>query len=131
MNCHHSIKTQSEKLKPLFDSQQTGMPVEWVRVHDLPDFVYFNHSAHVTRGIGCVSCHGRIDQMDESGVHQAEPLNMGWCLGCHRAPEQHLRPLKYITSMDWEPSEDQQVLGKRLAEEYNINPSIDCYTCHR
>jgi len=131
MNCHHAIKTQSEKLKPLFDSQQTGMPVEWVRVHDLPDFVYFNHSAHVTRGIGCVSCHGRIDQMDETGVSQAEPLNMGWCLGCHRAPEQHLRPLKYITSMDWEPSEDQQVLGKRLAEEYNINPSIDCYTCHR
>jgi hypothetical protein len=131
MNCHHSIKTASDKLKALRDSDETGMPVEWVRVHDLPDFVYFDHSAHVTRGIGCVSCHGRIDQMDESGVHQDQPLNMGWCLECHRAPEQNLRPLEYITSMDWQPAEDQLELGRRLAEEFNIHPSIDCSTCHR
>jgi hypothetical protein len=95
MNCHHAIKTASEKLQPVRDSQETGLPVEWVRVHDLPDFVYFDHSAHVTRGIGCVSCHGRIDQMDEAGVYQAQPLNMGWCLDCHRDPRQHLRPREY------------------------------------
>jgi hypothetical protein len=91
MNCHDKIKTDSEKLAPLRDSYETGMPIEWVRIHDLPDFSYFDHSAHVTRGVGCVSCHGRVDLMEV--VRQEEPLSMGWCLDCHRNPEPELRPL--------------------------------------
>src|SRR5688572_20639828 len=87
MNCHARVKTASPKLEPVRQSWETGMPVEWNKVHDLPDYVYFNHSAHVTRGIGCVSCHGRIDEMEI--VFQHEELSMGWCLDCHRAPENH------------------------------------------
>jgi hypothetical protein len=131
MNCHSSIKKESDLLQPVRDSFESGLPVEWVRVHDLPDFAYFDHSAHVTRGIGCVSCHGRVDQMAEAGVYQAKPLNMGWCLECHRAPEDFLRPREYVTSMDWQPAEDQAALGLKLAEEFDIKPSTDCSTCHR
>jgi hypothetical protein len=104
-------------------------PIEWVKVNRLPDFVYFNHSAHVTRGIGCVSCHGRVDQMDV--VYQQETLSMGWCITCHRTPELHLRPKDKVTQMDWKPEGDQRTLGKKLREEGKINPSTDCSTCHR
>src|SRR5689334_6296483 len=82
MNCHKSVHTKSEKLAPVRESYETGSAVEWIKVHDLPDYVYFNHSAHVTRGVGCVTCHGRIDQMEV--VYQHEPLSMSWCLTCHR-----------------------------------------------
>jgi menaquinone reductase, multiheme cytochrome c subunit len=129
MNCHSHIRTTSPKLALVRESAATGMPVEWVRVHDLPDFVYFNHSAHVTRGIGCVSCHGRIDKMER--VYQFAPLNMGWCLACHRHPERFLRPKEQVTTMDWTPDGDQFELGRRLVQEYGIKPSTDCYTCHR
>ena len=129
MNCHSMVRKNSEKLIPVLTSYATGMPVEWIRVHDLPDYVYFNHSAHVRRGIGCVSCHGRIDTMEV--VYQAEPLSMGWCLDCHRNPESHLRPVDYVTELDWVPEEDQLVLGARLRETNNINPPVDCSTCHR
>ena len=129
MNCHSMIRKTSEKLTPIFSSYATGMPVEWIKVHDLADYVYFNHSAHVRRGIGCVSCHGRIDTMEV--VRQVEPLSMGWCLNCHRNPEKYLRPQEFITQLDWVPEEDQLVLGRRLRETYNINPPQDCYTCHR
>jgi hypothetical protein len=129
MNCHSAIRTNSEKLIPVRQSYATGMPVEWIRVHDLPDYVYFNHSAHVRRGVGCVSCHGRIDTMEV--VHQVEPLSMGWCLDCHRNPEKHLRPVEFITQLDWIPEDDQLVLGRRLRDEYDINPKVDCNTCHR
>jgi hypothetical protein len=129
MNCHSNIRASSEKLIPVSSSYATGMPVEWVRVHDLPDFVYFNHSAHVRRGIGCVSCHGRVDTMEV--VYQVEPLSMGWCLDCHRNPEPHLRPVEFVTQLDWVPEEDQLVLGRRLREENRINPRVDCNTCHR
>lgn len=131
MNCHTNILPESEKIAPIVESQRTGLPIEWVRVHDLPDFAYFDHSAHVTRGIGCVSCHGRVDQMDETGVYQALPLNMGWCLDCHRMPEPNLRPLNTVTQMDWVPGEDPFELSRRLMTEYSINPSTDCSTCHR
>jgi hypothetical protein len=110
-------------------SYATGMPVEWIRVHDLPDFVYFNHSAHVNRGVGCVSCHGRVDKMEV--VYQDQPLHMAWCLDCHRNPEPNLRPQEAITTMDWVPQEDPALLGTRIREERNINPSTDCSTCHR
>jgi hypothetical protein len=129
MNCHSAIRANSEKLIPIRSSYATGVPVEWVRVHDLPDYVYFNHSAHVRRGVGCVSCHGRIDTMEV--VAQVEPLSMGWCLDCHRNPEAHLRPAEYVTQMDWVPEEDQLVLGRRLREENDINPKVTCNTCHR
>jgi hypothetical protein len=129
MNCHSMIRANSEQLIPVRESYATGMPVPWIKVHDLPDYVYFNHSAHVSRGIGCVSCHGRIDTMEV--VYQAEPLSMGWCLDCHRNPEKHLRPLEYVTQLDWVPEEDQLVLGARLREENNINPKVTCNTCHR
>ena len=129
MNCHQRVRSKSPKLEPLREAWATGMPVKWVKVHDLPDFVYFNHSAHVTRGIGCVSCHGRIDTMER--VAQREKLSMGWCLDCHRAPEQNLRPVEFVTKMDWAPNEDQEVLGARLKESNHINPPQDCSTCHR
>ena len=129
MNCHQQVRRESPKLQPVRDSYASGLPVPWVKVHDLPDFVYFNHSAHVTRGIGCVACHGRVDRMET--VSQAQPLSMAWCLQCHRQPELYLRPLDQVTSMDWQPTEDQLTLGRRLRREYNINPSTDCSTCHR
>lgn len=129
MNCHSMIRTQSEKLTPVIRSNATGMPIEWIKIHDLPDYVYFNHSAHVSRGIGCVSCHGRVDTMEV--VAQVETLSMGWCLDCHRAPEKHLRPVEFVTQLDWVPEEDQLALGRQLRETFNINPSVDCATCHR
>lgn len=129
MNCHARVKTGSVKLEPIRQSWDTGLPVEWTKVHDLPDYVYFNHSAHVTRGIGCVSCHGRIDQMDV--VYQHEELSMGWCLDCHRAPENHLRPVSEVTNMQWEPAGGQLATGTQLKEQNHINPPTDCSTCHR
>ena len=129
MNCHKTVRAKSEKLIPVFESYATGMPVEWIRVHDLPDYVYFNHSAHVRRGIGCVSCHGRIDTMEV--VTQKQPLSMGWCLSCHRNPERYLRPVEFVYQLDWVPDEDQLTLGARLRATHDINPPQDCYTCHR
>lgn len=129
MNCHQQIRKESPKLLPVRESFASGLPVPWIKVHDLPDFVYFNHSAHVTRGVGCVACHGRIDKMEV--VSQAEPLSMAWCLGCHRQPDRHLRPVEYVTAMDWTPGEDPLALGRRLRRERGINPSTDCATCHR
>ncbi|MEN9578727.1 MAG: hypothetical protein RJA70_1736 [Pseudomonadota bacterium] len=128
MNCHARVKTKSAKLEPIRESWQTGKSVEWIKVHDLPDYAYFNHSAHVTRGVGCASCHGRVDQMEV--VYQHEELSMGWCLDCHRAPEKHLRPVSEVTNMQWAPS-DQLALGAALRKQKNINPPTDCSTCHR
>jgi hypothetical protein len=129
MNCHAADRKESEKLIEVRSSYATGMPIGWIRVHDLPDYVYFDHSAHVRRGIGCVSCHGRIDSMEV--VYQFAPLSMGWCLDCHRNPERHLRPVEFVFELDWVPPEDQLVLGRRLREAADINPSVDCNTCHR
>ncbi|MBZ0254119.1 MAG: cytochrome c family protein [Candidatus Methylomirabilis sp.] len=129
MNCHARLRTESPKLAPVRESWETGMPVQWVKVHDLPDYVYFNHSAHVTRGVACISCHGRIDQMEV--VQTVQPLSMGWCLECHRNPDPNLRPKEFVTKMDWTPEEDPAVLGARLRAENHINPSTSCSTCHR
>ena len=132
MNCHAKIFGESEKLSLVRQSYATGMPMEWVRVHDLPDYAYFDHSAHVRRGVGCVSCHGRVDKMDESGVYQFAPLNMGWCLECHRDPERYLRPVEEVTNMEYlPPGGDQMLVGERLRQELNLNPPTDCSTCHR
>ncbi len=129
MNCHSYIKTESPKLELVRQSAETGQPIAWVRVHDLPDFAYFNHAGHIQSGVGCVSCHGRVDHMDV--VEQVEPLTMGWCLDCHRAPEAHLRPVDFVTDMDWKALGDPVVLGEKLRQENQINPSEDCATCHR
>lgn len=129
MNCHDTIRANSDKLQLIRESYATGAAVKWVRAHTLPDYVYFNHKAHVNRNVGCVTCHGRIDKMEV--VYQAESLRMGWCLECHRNPEKYLRPAEYITKMDWRPEEKQEVQGRRIREENNINPSDDCSTCHR
>jgi len=129
MNCHATVKTQSEKLAPVRASHETGEPVAWIQVHDLPDFVYFNHAGHVQAGVGCISCHGRIDRMEV--VEQVERLTMGWCLECHRDPAPHLRPVEFVTDMTWRPAGDPLELGRRLMEERRISPSEDCVTCHR
>ena len=131
MNCHQRIRTESPKLELVRKSYETGAAVEWIKVHDLPDYVYFNHSAHVTRGVGCVTCHGRIDQAVE--VSQVAPLSMSWCLDCHRAPEANLRPPSEVTNTTWThpQGEDPVAYGKKLAEARNINPPTDCSTCHR
>lgn len=129
MNCHAQIKTESPKLAPIRASFASGEPVEWVRVHDLPDFVYFNHSAHVRRGVGCVECHGRIDQMEE--VYQAKTLSMAYCIDCHRHPDARLRPVEAVTQMDWKPKGDAAETGREIRAAYKLEPSTDCDTCHR
>ena len=134
-NCHGQdevalkVHPDSAKLKPLADNWESGDPIEWVRVHDLAEYAYFNHSAHVSAGVGCVECHGRVDTMEV--VTQQEPLSMGWCLECHRQPETRLRPREFVTDMNWTTDEDRFELGKRLREQHDINPRTDCSTCHR
>jgi hypothetical protein len=131
MNCHTNIRASSPKLIVLRESNATGLPVPWVRVHDLPDYVYFNHSAHVRRGVGCVDCHDRIDKMEV--VYQAKPLSMGWCLDCHRNPDSHLRPPESATQMGWQPPPgmDRAAYGRTIREQLRLAPSEDCSTCHR
>ena len=129
MNCHESIGWDVGPLEPVRKRIESGKPVPWVRVHDLPDYVYFSHQAHVSQGVSCVSCHGRIDTMEQ--VYQAKPLNMAWCLECHRDPAPHLRPVEFVTDLDWIPNKDARELGRELMKENNISPSTDCSTCHR
>jgi hypothetical protein len=132
MNCHKAIYSKSEKLAPVRQSYVDGNPVQWIKVHDIADYVYFNHSAHVNAGVGCVECHGRIDKMEV--VQTVAPLNMGWCLECHRDPSPHLRPKDQVTNMNWQPSDDPQERAKLAADLRKINhvnPNTDCVTCHR
>jgi hypothetical protein len=136
MNCHTKIWNTSLFIKPIKESWETGKPIEWVKIHNLANYVYFNHSAHVNHGVGCVECHGRIDRMDV--VFQASPLSMGWCLDCHRAPESRLRPRDVrITDMEWKhPSDPQEsaALGAKLRQEYQLHDvtyMTSCSTCHR
>src|SRR5258706_9637583 len=114
MNCHTAIRATSPKLVVVRESSATGLPVPWVRVHDLPDYVYFNHAAHVRRGVGCVECHDRVDKMEV--VYQAKKLSMGWCLDCHRSPDVHLRPPELATQMDWRPppGQDRAAYGRPI-----------------
>src|ERR687884_518417 len=118
MNCHSQIFSNSPFLAPVRESFRTGTSIEWTRVHDLPDFVYFNHSIHLHKGIGCTTCHGQVDRMPL--MWKTQSLQMRWCLECHREPERFIRPREFVFSMTWQPQEDQQVLGQRLVREYNI-----------
>lgn len=132
MSCHSQIWNDSPALEPVRESYRTGMPIVWTRVHRVPDYVYFNHSIHVSKGVGCATCHGQVDQMPL--MWKAEPMTMEWCLDCHRTPEQHLRPLDQIYNMDWQPEEDQSTLGQRLKAEYHVANGYtltQCYICHR
>lgn len=129
MNCHSQVWSDSPMLEPVRSSFQTNQPLEWTRVHDLPDFVYFDHSIHLSKGIGCASCHGRVDQMPLMWKEQS--LQMEWCLDCHRHPERHVRPREEVFNMSWQPSEDQLALGTKLVEEYKIRRATDCSACHR
>jgi hypothetical protein len=131
MNCHSQIWADSPTLEPVRASFKTDRSIEWVRVHDLPDFVYFNHSIHVQKGVGCVSCHGRVDLMNLTW--QENTLQMAWCLSCHRNPERHLRPREEVFNLQWKPSVPQEELGKQLIKEYGIELRhlTNCSTCHR
>jgi Cytochrome c7 and related cytochrome c/Class III cytochrome C family len=129
INCHSQIWAQSEFLEPVRASFRTDESIRWIRVNDLPDFVYFNHSVHVHKGIGCVSCHGRVDQMNQ--LYQAVSLQMEWCLACHRNPEPNVRPREQVFNMAWEPPADQAGLGRQLVKAYDVHPRTDCSTCHR
>ncbi|MGB6850294.1 MAG: cytochrome c3 family protein [Thermoanaerobaculia bacterium] len=128
MNCHKLIWNESPMLEPVRESYRTGQPIEWTRVHDLPDFVYFDHSIHVAKGIGCASCHGRVDQMPL--MYQAESLQMEWCLECHRAPERFILPRAEIYNMEW-VSADQETEGAHLIADYKVQSKLSCSVCHR
>ena len=129
INCHSQVWSDSPMLEPVRESYRTDTSIEWTRVHDLPDYVYFNHSIHVSKGVGCASCHGRVDQMPL--VWKANSLQMEWCLDCHRHPEQHLRPKEEVFNLEWERPADQPELGARLMEEYKVRRPTDCSHCHR
>jgi hypothetical protein len=130
MNCHTQVQKDSPKLQPVRDSYANGLSVQWTRIHDLPDYSYFDHSAHVNRGVSCVECHGRVDQMEV--VQKAEPMSMGWCLECHRNPTDRLRPLDRITQLSWDQRTEMTAEEREaLKKLYHISPSENCSTCHR
>jgi hypothetical protein len=129
LNCHSQIKTDSSYIKTLQEHYDSGKPIEWVNVHVLPEYAYFNHARHVNSGVSCLQCHGRVDQMEK--VQQVQPLSMGWCLECHKNPEAYIWPKERVTDLSWEPNEDPLEMGKRLVEEYHLDPKVQCSVCHR
>src|SRR5215468_10793151 len=129
MNCHALIWTNAAMLEPVRYSFRTGRSIEWTRVHDLPDFVYFNHSIHVNKGVGCTTCHGQVDRMPL--MMQEQSLQMEWCIDCHRRPERYVRPRSAVFSVDYTPPDDQEELGTRLVAQYQIQKLTSCSTCHR
>jgi hypothetical protein len=132
MKCHSMVATDSPLLEKVRESYASGLPIAWERVHELPDYTYFSHQAHVNRGVSCVDCHGRVDEMDV--VHQVEPHSMGWCLDCHRNPEEALRPLDQVYNLDWvHPGGKSGQIedGLKLIEQRNITPPQSCTGCHR
>ena len=129
MNCHSQIWSQAAILEPIRASFREDKPVRWVRVHDLPDFVYFNHSIHVKKGMGCETCHGRIDNMPLT--LQENTLQMEWCINCHRNPANYVRPRAEIYTMGYKPPVPQSEMGPQLVKEYGIHGNTSCSTCHR
>lgn len=137
--CHRHVKKESPLLQPLHaaygDGRGDGAPIEWVKVHLLPEYAYFNHAVHVRAGVGCASCHGRIDEMEV--VRQVEPMSMGWCLECHRDPTPHIRPDGVAaTQMDWQPTADSIAAARKLLAWHGdaapvLNPPTHCSACHR
>ena len=132
MNCHSQIWINAPILEPVRASFRDNKPLHWTRVHDLPDFVYFNHSIHVKKGVGCATCHGRVDEMPL--VYQHATLQMSWCLDCHRNPAKYVRPRDQVYNMAWERPSNDPSLGARLVQEYKIasvEQLTSCSTCHR
>jgi hypothetical protein len=129
MNCHSQLWALSPILEPVRASLREDRSLRWTRVHDLPDFVYFNHSIHVKKGVGCETCHGRVDQMPL--MYQENSLQMEWCIDCHRAPENFVRPRSEVFTMGYRPPVAQAVLGPQLVREYAIQSLTTCSTCHR
>jgi len=129
MNCHAQILSSSPYLEPVRASYANDVSIQWVKVHDLPDYVYFNHSIHVNKGVGCTTCHGRVDQMPL--MWTVNTLQMEWCLDCHRAPEKYLRPRLAVFTVDYQPPADQLALGGQLVKEYQVKKLTNCSTCHR
>ncbi len=129
MNCHAKVRTNSDHIKKIKASYDSGKPMPWIKVHQLPDFVYFNHKAHVSAGVSCVSCHGRVDQMIE--VKQVEVLTMAWCLECHRNPASRVRPADLVTNLGWKPDRDPAEIGRELIAQKGIHPPTNCSGCHR
>lgn len=130
MGCHSQIWSDAPILEPVRESWRTGKSIQWNRVHDLPAFVYFNHSIHVTKAsMGCATCHGRVDQMPM--VWKENTLLMEWCLDCHRAPEKYIRPRDQVFNMAYTPEGDQAALGAKLVAEYKVRKLTDCSVCHR
>jgi len=129
-NCHQHVKKDSPNLAKVVQSMETGEAIPWVKVHKVPDYAYFNHSVHVNRGVSCVECHGRVDEM--TTVSHDQSLSMSWCLDCHRNPTEKLRPLDQITNLGWNPENvDRQSLGEKLKKAWNIHPPESCGSCHR
>lgn len=129
MTCHSQIHATAGMLEPVRESWRTGKSIEWVRVHDLPDFVYFNHSIHLKKGVACETCHGPVGEM--ALTWRENSLNMEWCLDCHRDPESNVRPREEVFTLDWHPKTEQAVLGARLVEDYDIQNLTNCSICHR
>lgn len=131
MNCHSSVKSDSPLLAPVRASYESGEPLEWVRVHKVPDYVYFNHAVHVNRGVSCVECHGNVNRMEV--VTHAEPLSMAFCLECHRQPEEFIRPLDKVYDLDWTPesAEAHAEWAREAVVNWNVNPPQSCSGCHR
>jgi hypothetical protein len=131
MTCHSRLFTDQPLLRPVIQSFENNTPIHWKRVHDLPDFVYFDHSIHIKNGVGCVTCHGRVDQMPLT--RRVAPLTMQWCLDCHRDPAPNLRPRERVFDLDWSPQGDRRALGLALMQTYHIpnRPLTDCSVCHR
>lgn len=131
MTCHSQILSDAPMLAPVQESWKSGESLEWTRVYDLPDFVYFDHSIHIAKGVGCTTCHGEIDEMRLT--HKAETLYMSWCLECHRAPEKFLRPEEKVFDVDWTPPSNQLDLGRELVKQNHVNVEqlTNCSICHR
>ena len=131
MTCHSQILTDAPMLQPLHESWKSGIPLQWTRVYDLPDFVYFDHSVHVAKGVGCTTCHGAINEMPIT--YKAETLHMMWCLKCHKHPEKFLRPADQIFNVDWAPPSNQIDRGEELKvlNDVKVEQLTDCSICHR
>ncbi len=131
MSCHSMVQKESPALAPVRASYDSGEPIPWVRIHKTPDYVYFNHAAHVNRGISCLECHGEINKMEV--VYHAKPLSMGFCLECHRNPEEYIRPPEEVYNLDWERPEDPVEVAEieGFVHDWKVNPPQSCSGCHR
>src|SRR5438270_12797012 len=129
MTCHSQIWSNASLTEPIRQSWATGKSIEWTRVHDLPDYVYFNHSIHINKGIGCSTCHGQVDEMPLT--YRVNTLNMNWCVNCHRDPARYIRPKSEVFNIDYVYPANQAELGPQLVKEYHVQSLTDCVTCHR